>query len=248
MSGSAQSVRLATNSRDEGHAIYLGRDTVGPVFGTREDHLLVVGPPRSGKTSRILTPTVAGHPGPVLAISTRSDLLIDTHNVRSAIADAFGGSVRQLGLAGSVVEPALETQSWDLTNGCEHWETARDRAAMMVGAAVPPNNNDTIWRDSASIALAGALHGAALCGHSGSRMAAKIRSADLGAYSEVVRSLDPVGDHPSSQAFAWLTDDRVIAPNTRRSVFFVLSQQVLGAFDYPAINVGRATASKAVGR
>jgi hypothetical protein len=102
----------------------------------------------------------------------------------------------------------------------------------MVTSAVPPANGDTVWRDAAMTALAGCLHGAALLGHTGAQMASNIRTASVRQYLEVVQSLDQSGMHPSTQSFAWLHDDRVIAENTRRSVFFVLSQQVLGAFDY----------------
>lgn len=246
MSSLTSAARIAEQLKSSGHAIYLGRDVVGPIFATTEDHLLVIGPPRSGKTSRILTPSAAVHPGPVIAISTRPDLLRDTLDARRRVAETFGGDVRQLSLSGSHLELDEPTVRWELPDGCDRWEVARDRAASMVTCAVPPSNGDTVWRDSAMTALAGCLHGAALLGHTGAHMASKIRTANIAQYQEVVQSLDPSGTHPSTQAFAWLHDDRVIAENTRRSVFFVLSQQVLGAFDYLAADAPAISAKTIV--
>ena len=244
-------LQLATKLKKDHHAIYLGRQDGHPIFGSSEDHLLVIGPPRSGKTSRILTPTVACHPGPVIAVSTRPDLLADSVAARRTIASHYGGTVQQLSLAGSHIEPGLATVRWNLTDGCDQWETARDRAATVVAAAVPPaHGTDTIWRDSASVALSGCLHAAKLLGHSDARMASYIRSADLHYYQNSITrrycKADTNQRHPAAQSFDWLSNDHVIAPNTRSSVFFVLSQQVLSAFDYKAVDAKPQRASKFV--
>lgn len=228
-----RAVWLANLLRRERNAIYLGRGGGKLRFGDFEDHLLLIGPPRSGKTSGLLTPTTACHPGPVVAVSTRPDMLKDTLLARRTLADHFGGEIQQLGLAGLYLESGLPVVTWDLTDGCQKWEVARDRATTMVATAVPPaHGGDTIWRDSASAALAGCLHAAAVLGHSAHEMARRIRSADLDIYYKSIKRLYKTSKSPAAQSFNWLKDNRVIAENTRRSVFFVLSQQVLGAFDY----------------
>src|SRR5580704_7336087 len=55
--------------------IYLGAGTRGPVWSGPERHTLVVGPPRSGKTTSVVIPTIALHRGPVVATSTKHDLV-----------------------------------------------------------------------------------------------------------------------------------------------------------------------------
>lgn len=54
---------------------YAGQGLGGPVFLPRESHLLVLGPPRSGKTRSIVVPNIIHAPGPVVATSTKSDLV-----------------------------------------------------------------------------------------------------------------------------------------------------------------------------
>ena len=55
--------------------IYLGWGTEGPVLARPDEHLLVVGPPRSGKTTRLLAFSVLCHPGAVVVTSTKPDVI-----------------------------------------------------------------------------------------------------------------------------------------------------------------------------
>lgn len=54
---------------------YAGQGVGGPVFLPNESHLLVLGPPRSGKTRTLVIPNIIHAPGPVVATSTKSDLI-----------------------------------------------------------------------------------------------------------------------------------------------------------------------------
>lgn len=222
---------IARQLLDAGKSFYLGRDSQGQIFGDRQDHLLVIGPTRSGKTSRLLVPSLATHAGPVIAVSTRDDLLRDTTAARQDVAREFGGAVSQISLGGSDRVQGIPEANWQLTDHCSQWQVARDRAYSLVHAAVLPNNGDTIWRDASVSALAGCLYGAALLGHSAEEMASNIRSATIEPYRDAAEVLDPAGTHPSTQSFGWAFDDRVISTKTRQSVYFVLRSQVLGGFE-----------------
>jgi type IV secretory pathway TraG/TraD family ATPase VirD4 len=61
---------------------FLGTDRTNPVFSDPESHLLVLGPPRSGKTSSIVIPGVVAHDGPVVVTSTKDDVLNATLSLR----------------------------------------------------------------------------------------------------------------------------------------------------------------------
>ena len=66
--------RKVANPRPTG-GVYLGWGQQGPVLTRPDEHLLVIGPPRSGKTSRLLAFSVLSHPGPVVVTSTKPDVI-----------------------------------------------------------------------------------------------------------------------------------------------------------------------------
>ena len=61
--------------------LYLGWGTNGPVRARPDEHALVIGPPRSGKTSRLLAFAVLSHSGPVV---------VDFHQTRRRCFDGTG--------------------------------------------------------------------------------------------------------------------------------------------------------------
>jgi type IV secretory pathway TraG/TraD family ATPase VirD4 len=65
--------------------VWLGRDEHGTGCWSRAQRaVLVIGPPRSGKTSGVIIPTVSAHRGPVVVTSTNPDVLSATRNAREA--------------------------------------------------------------------------------------------------------------------------------------------------------------------
>ncbi len=61
---------VRATSRANGEGIYLGNGSQGPVWAAPESSVLVLGPPRSGKTSSIIIPAVLAATGPVVSTST----------------------------------------------------------------------------------------------------------------------------------------------------------------------------------
>ena len=70
-----------------GHAVFLGNGTEGPVHSRHEEAVLVLGPPRSGKTASIVVPNVLAAAGPVLTASTKPDVLFATRLARGRWGD-----------------------------------------------------------------------------------------------------------------------------------------------------------------
>ena len=143
--------------------LHLGRSTTGvDVVLPLEDHVAVVGPTGSGKTSQVLIPAALSTPldKPLIVTSTKGDILtaISEHRQRK------GGRVW-------VFDPAdrlnwAEAMTWNPVLGCQDGATAVAMGNAFV-AAMPTDkgtSGSTFFRTNASIAVVRLLHAAALSG------------------------------------------------------------------------------------
>ena len=72
---SAQLREVMSVSAAAGHGVYLGHGAHGWCFAGPEQSVMVLGPPRSGKTSTFIVPNVIATGGPVVSTSTKPDVL-----------------------------------------------------------------------------------------------------------------------------------------------------------------------------
>ncbi|MGH9124259.1 MAG: type IV secretory system conjugative DNA transfer family protein [Acidimicrobiales bacterium] len=143
--------------------IYLGARPVkggDPVWSGPERHVLVVGPPRSGKTSAVVIPTIALHPGPIVATSTKYDLLAATAWRRSHVGRCWLWDPANIRRAPDGITPLR----WSPLQGCHEWDAAVARAWALATAARPwQHHSDAAhWIERAQALLAPLLHAAAL--------------------------------------------------------------------------------------
>ncbi len=75
--------QLQSNLATNGPELYVGTDGRRLIWAGPQQALLVLGPPRSGKTSTLVVPNVLAAPGPVLVTSTKPDILQATLASRS---------------------------------------------------------------------------------------------------------------------------------------------------------------------
>ena len=138
---------------------YLGWGRRGPIFTGPEHHALIIGPPRAGKTSAVVTPAVGLWPGPVVATSTKADVLSATHRSRSR-----RGTTWVWDPTGRLPLPAgARPARWTPLTGCDDWATAVRRGAALVGAARPdPQGEHAHWNERAAALIAALLHASAL--------------------------------------------------------------------------------------
>src|ERR1700679_1169814 len=66
---------MRANLAWNGPQLYVGTDGHRLIWGGAQQAMLVLGPPRSGKTSTLVVPNVLAAPGPVLVTSTKPDVL-----------------------------------------------------------------------------------------------------------------------------------------------------------------------------
>ncbi len=92
--------------------------------------VLVIGPPRSGKTSGVIVPTVLAFDGPVVSASTKPDVLQATGAYRQT-----KGKLWLFDPTGTTEVPAGVTAArWSPLMSVKDWDTARDVASQMVKA------------------------------------------------------------------------------------------------------------------
>ncbi|HLN42551.1 MAG TPA: type IV secretory system conjugative DNA transfer family protein [Acidimicrobiales bacterium] len=160
--------RLATIRAAVGAAgagVYLGAGSVGPAWAGTEQAVLVLGPPRSGKTSSIVVPTVLGAPGAVVSTSTKPDVLQATAHARRTV-----GPCLLYDPSGTVEAPrGVERVRWSPVESCRSWDDALLVARSLVGAARPgagARDGAAVgadhWTERAEALLAPTLHAAAL--------------------------------------------------------------------------------------
>ncbi len=145
-------------------SLYLGATPAGWAWAPPEAHLLVLGPPRSGKTSSLVIPNVLAGGGPVVSTSTKPDVLAATlaHRSRSGECWLFDPT-------GEVGVPAgVRALRWSPVPASARWETARLVARRLV--ATSSSGRGTLdadhWKGRAEALLAPLLHAGGVCGAS----------------------------------------------------------------------------------
>jgi len=145
-----------------GGCLYLGGGATGPLWAPAEQAVLVLGPPRSGKTSGLVVPTVLSAPGAVVSTSTKPDVLKITARARRR-----DGPCLLYDPSGTVETPAgVERVRWSPVSGCRSWDDALLVARGLVGSTRPSGgrNDGDHWSERAQALLAPVLHAAALEG------------------------------------------------------------------------------------
>lgn len=119
-----------------------------------ESSVLVIAPPRSGKTAGLVKPALLEWEGPVITTSVKGDLL-DTAERRAQLGEV------------AVFDPTGSTDSslavgWSPITASTTWQGARETAALMVQTGNGPRSGDAQhWEDMSRRFLAPLLFAAA---------------------------------------------------------------------------------------
>lgn len=143
--------------------VYLGTGRRGRVFAPEESATLVLGPPRSGKSSCVVIPNVLAAPGAVVSTSTKREIMDATASRRAilgptAIFDPTGETEPA---------PGVQRVCWSPVHGAASWERALLMAHSMVGASAARSTIAEAgdhWHERAEALIAVLLHASALSG------------------------------------------------------------------------------------
>ena len=138
---------------------YLGSTSSGGVAVADAEHaLLILGPPRSGKTTALVIPNVLAAPGPVITTSTKLDVLAATAGRRPPRRTWL------LDPTGTVRPPeGVTAVRWSPVCAAAAWDDSLAVTRAMVGAARPQGRHGEAahWTERAEALLAPLLHAAA---------------------------------------------------------------------------------------
>ncbi len=140
--------------------IYVGEGADGWVWAGAQCSTLVLGPPRSGKTSSLVIPNILLSEGPVVSTSTKADVMGATAPARSSEGWSFlydpSGEV--------ACPPGVERIGWSPLTTATDWDAAVVTADAMVGASriSGPRGGDQHWTERAGALLSTLVHAAAL--------------------------------------------------------------------------------------
>ncbi|MGA8724918.1 MAG: type IV secretory system conjugative DNA transfer family protein [Acidimicrobiales bacterium] len=152
----------ATFAADRG--VYLGHDIRGWCHASPQQSVMVLGPPRSGKTTSLIIPNVLASPGAVISTSTKPDVLDATIGARSRL-----GRCLLFDPTGTTETNArLEPLRWSPLQSCFEWTGSLATARALVevgtggGAGGLSRAEHSHWTERAQALLAPLLHAASL--------------------------------------------------------------------------------------
>jgi type IV secretory pathway TraG/TraD family ATPase VirD4 len=145
-----------------GGGAYLGVEKDGSwVTADRESAVMVLGPPRSGKTSAVIIPALLAAPGAAISTSTKPDVMGATMRARAEL-----GQVWLFDPAGEQprTDESVRRLRWSPVAGAGTWDQALVTARAMTAATKPGagTTNETHWIERAAAMLAPMLYAANL--------------------------------------------------------------------------------------
>jgi type IV secretory pathway TraG/TraD family ATPase VirD4 len=145
-----------------GGGVYLGAMESGEWrFARPERAVLLLGPPRSGKTSGVIVPGVLSHTGPVVCTSTKPDVARATSRSRSKV-----GRVWVFDPTGSNPDAGAAQLRWSPVSASKEWDGSVLMARAMTAAAGvgTGTTHGSHWAKRSQALLAPFLHAAAIDG------------------------------------------------------------------------------------
>lgn len=165
-----------------------------PTWAGPESSVLVLGPPRSGKTTSLVIPAVLDAPAAVVSTSTKPDVVAATSGRRHLLGNPF-----VFDPTGTLaLPPGTSAMRWSPVVGCADFERAVVVAHALAGAARPGSalTESAHWVERAEALLAPLLFAAARYGADMATVCRWVLSRDL---REPLAVLEASG-HPMAQA------------------------------------------------
>ncbi|MGH3265497.1 MAG: type IV secretory system conjugative DNA transfer family protein, partial [Trebonia sp.] len=201
-----------------GAGVYLGVGDDGHWRHARPERaVLLLGPPRSGKTSAVIIPALIGHPGPAVCTSTKPDVAAATRAVRSR-----DGRLWVFDPTGAGVPAGFAPLRWSPVTGARSWEQALLTARAMTQTVGQGTTHASHWATRAQALLAPLLHAAAVDGLDMAAVVDWVMCHQLDQAGMILESEDA-----SRLAFSSLVGIFNTEPRERASIFSAASDALV---------------------
>lgn len=139
-----------------GGRLYVGAVAGGLAFADPQHAVLVLGPPRAGKTTALAVPNTLCAPGPAIVTSTKADILSATLGTRSELGQCW-----LFDPTGTLTAPpGVRRLRWSPVAAARTWDESLITARVMTAAARPAarRGDSAHWTERAEALLAPLLH------------------------------------------------------------------------------------------
>ncbi|HXA29331.1 MAG TPA: type IV secretory system conjugative DNA transfer family protein [Candidatus Angelobacter sp.] len=160
---------------------YKGRSWVS---APRQVATLVIGPPRSGKTSGVIIPNVLTWDGPVVITSTRRDVLDACQGGRSRRGEVW--CFDPVGVVAASTPSTVRRLDWSPLRGSSQFDIALSRSRALLAGSIEGTESRDHWRARGTQLLGALLHAAALAHLPMSTVVEWVQSARLDAARHVL--------------------------------------------------------------
>jgi type IV secretion system protein VirD4 len=145
---------------EHGNGVYLGLGERGAGrFARAQRAVLLLGPPRSGKTSAVIVPAMVAHAGPAVCTSTKTDVAAYTRFARKRL-----GRLWVFDPTGERTPAGFEQLRWSPVQAAGSWEQALLTARAMTSSVGAGTTHGSHWASRSQALLAPLLQAAALDG------------------------------------------------------------------------------------
>jgi type IV secretion system protein VirD4 len=183
-----EDARMAVEVLGGGAYLGIGEDE-GWVTADPESAVLVLGPPRSGKTSAVMIPAVLGAGGPVISTATKPDVMRATMRARAELGDVW-----LFDPAGEQAEPphGVRPLRWSPVAAAASWDQALIMAQAMTACTRVGSGttNESHWTERAKALLAPLLYAAHIAGRPIEEVLRWTLHQDLGPSLEILARAD----------------------------------------------------------
>ena len=143
---------------EHGNGVYLGLQERGEArFARAQRAVLLLGPPRSGKTTAVIVPALIAHDGPAVCTSTKTDVAAYTRFARKRL-----GRLWVFDPTGERTPAGFEQLRWSPVQAAGSWEQALLTARAMTSTVGAGTTHGSHWATRSQALLAPLLHAAAL--------------------------------------------------------------------------------------